>query len=124
MPKTDTKQNGVSKGYIPKILFITRLIALLLLVSLVQVNASILTKLYQAIDLKGKVIDINGAPMPGVSVNVKGTKKSTVTNGQGVFTIAASSGDILVLKMIGYASQEMTGFCYTIIFFKEFYKKV
>ncbi len=104
MPRKHTKRNGVSKGYIPKTLFIKQLIAMLLLLSSVQVNASISKKLYQDIDVKGKVVDINGAPIPGVSVNVKGSKKSTVTNGQGAFTISVSPNDLLMFSIISIGS--------------------
>lgn len=61
----------------------------------------------QVVDVKGKVLDTKGAPMPGVSVLVKGTKKSTVTNGQGIFNISASPNDVLVFTMIGYSVQEV-----------------
>jgi len=55
----------------------------------------------------GKVTSSDdGAPLPGVSVLIKGTTKGTATDTDGVFSIAASSGDVLVFSFIGYAAQE------------------
>ena len=41
--------------------------------------------------IRGKVLDEKGAPMPGVVVQVKGTKKGTQTDEQGRFTITVDS---------------------------------
>ncbi|OQP47884.1 hypothetical protein A4R26_31690 [Niastella populi] len=40
------------------------------------------------IDIKGRVVDENGKPVPGVTVAVKGTNKQTITNEKGEFTLA------------------------------------
>lgn len=55
----------------------------------------------------GKVTDPNGAPLSGVTVNIKGTSKSTVTNEQGVFTVMAENDDVLVFTYVGYEPQEV-----------------
>lgn len=70
-------------------------------------TASVSTAVQEIIDIKGKVVDINGNPIPGVSIMVKGTKKSTLTNGEGIFAIAAAQNEILVFSMIGFTSQEI-----------------
>ncbi|WP_205514194.1 SusC/RagA family TonB-linked outer membrane protein [Longitalea arenae] len=40
------------------------------------------------IDIRGKVIDENGKPVPGVTVSVRGSKKQTLTNENGEFTLS------------------------------------
>ncbi|ACU02665.1 SusC/RagA family TonB-linked outer membrane protein [Pedobacter heparinus] len=46
-------------------------------------------------------------PVPGVMVTIKGTKKATVTNGDGNYTIQAPANATLVFSMIGYGSREI-----------------
>jgi len=57
--------------------------------------------------ITGKVTASDGAPIPGVSVTVKGTRRGTSTNGAGEFTIEAKKGDILVVSYIGYQTREV-----------------
>jgi len=45
--------------------------------------------------------------LPGVSITVKGTKKSTVSDVAGNFKISASSNDVLVFNFVGYQSEEV-----------------
>jgi TonB-linked SusC/RagA family outer membrane protein len=59
------------------------------------------------VDIKGKVIDVNGQPLPGVSVIVVGTTKGATTNTEGYYAIDASPGDILKFSMVGYIEQEI-----------------
>ena len=55
----------------------------------------------------GVVTDEKGQPLPGVSVNVKGTTLGTVTNAEGRYTLnVRSANDILLFTYIGFASQE------------------
>ncbi|MCJ8164052.1 SusC/RagA family TonB-linked outer membrane protein [Pontibacter sp. E15-1] len=56
----------------------------------------------------GRVTGSNGIGLPGVSIAVRGTGKGTVTDVDGNFTIAASSGDVLVFSYIGFATKEVT----------------
>jgi TonB-linked SusC/RagA family outer membrane protein len=56
----------------------------------------------------GKITSDAGAPLIGVSVNIKGTARGTTTNEQGVFTISAENSDILVFSYVGYDPQEVT----------------
>ncbi|HQS50697.1 MAG: SusC/RagA family protein [Sphingobacteriales bacterium 17-39-43] len=57
--------------------------------------------------ITGTVRD-NSAPLPGVSVTVKGTIRATQTDAAGKFSISASPTDVLVFTMIGSARQEIT----------------
>ena len=55
----------------------------------------------------GKVTGDNNAALSGVSVQVKGTNKGTVTNGEGMFSINADANDVLVISYVGYEVQEI-----------------
>ncbi len=57
--------------------------------------------------VKGKVIDKNGEPMVGVTIQVKGTMVGTATDFNGEFSIPAKDKDILVLSFIGYETTEV-----------------
>lgn len=58
--------------------------------------------------IKGLVTDAKMETLPGVSILVKGTNVGTVTGQSGDFSIKANSGDILVLKYIGYKTTEVS----------------
>ena len=58
--------------------------------------------------LKGKVTDENNQPMPGVNVLFKGTLLGAVTDVNGHFSLnRPAGGEILVVSMIGYKTQEI-----------------
>jgi len=59
------------------------------------------------INVTGTVSDDNGA-LAGVSVVVKGTTRGTNTDESGRFSISATQGEILVVKLIGYVQQEIS----------------
>lgn len=57
----------------------------------------------------GTVTDDKGAPLAAVSVMLKGTKKGTTTDQNGVFSITVPDANaVLVLSFVGYATQEIT----------------
>lgn len=58
-------------------------------------------------EIKGKVSDEAGRPIPGATILVKGTTVGTATNIDGVFSLTVPEGkkDLLV-SFIGYTSQE------------------
>jgi len=59
--------------------------------------------------ISGTVTDKNtGEPIPGVSITLKGTNRTTLSNSTGAFSITANSGDVLVISYLGYANQEVT----------------
>jgi TonB-linked SusC/RagA family outer membrane protein len=58
--------------------------------------------------INGRLTDSLGKALPGVSVLVKGTKRGTVTDKNGEYRIEANSGDILVFKLVGFLSKEVT----------------
>ena len=57
--------------------------------------------------ITGRVTDDKGQPVPGAAVMVKGTSKGITTNAEGFFTLSAAPGTTLVVRSIGYQSQEI-----------------
>jgi TonB-linked SusC/RagA family outer membrane protein len=57
--------------------------------------------------VKGLVTSADGKPLQGVTVTVKGSKKATVTDAAGYFTINANTGDVLVFSFVGYEPQQI-----------------
>lgn len=62
----------------------------------------------QGFTVKGKVVDINGNPLPGVNIIEKGTNKGTITdeNGDYVFTVS-SPNTVLIFSFLGYETKEV-----------------
>ncbi|MBO0947450.1 SusC/RagA family TonB-linked outer membrane protein [Fibrella forsythiae] len=66
-----------------------------------------LPTLAQDITIQGRVTSSDdGTPLPGVTVQVKGTTRGTTTDVQGNYRINASGTSTLVYSYIGYALQE------------------
>lgn len=59
-------------------------------------------------DIKGTVLDEDGAPLPGASIVKKGTTNGTTTDFDGNFTIEASIGDVLIVSYIGFETKNVT----------------
>jgi len=59
-------------------------------------------------DVKGVVKDVTGNPAGGVTITIKGTRKSKTTGSDGSFSIAANEGDVLVFSGIGFETREVT----------------
>ncbi|MEO9892707.1 TonB-dependent receptor [Aurantibacter sp.] len=58
--------------------------------------------------ISGNVVDENGDPVPGANIVVKGTTNGTQSDFDGNYTIDASTGDVLAISYIGYATQNIT----------------
>lgn len=56
----------------------------------------------------GTVTDDGGMPLPGVNVLVKGTTRGVQTDFDGLYSIEASQGEVLVYSFLGMKTQEMT----------------
>ena len=57
----------------------------------------------------GIVKDVDGQPLQGVTIGVKGNRRaSTKTDANGRFVIEAQNGDVLIISFIGHKSQEIT----------------
>jgi len=74
----------------------------MLLVFLANTNA-----FAQSAKVNGAVTDERGAPVPGVTVTVMKTSRSTVTDAAGKFMIEASPKDVLAISAVGFTSQEI-----------------
>lgn len=55
--------------------------------------------------VKGKVVDGDGKPLPGVTITVVGTTRGVITDNNGNYSIAADPKDKLVFSFIGMESQ-------------------
>src|SRR5690242_8481755 len=65
--------------------------------------------IYAQSTISGTVTDVStGKPLEGVTVKVKSTKIGTTTNANGMFTIKASSNDVLTFSYVGYSDQEVS----------------
>lgn len=81
--------------------FYSRCLAFLLL-TLVSVSA------YAQKTVTGTVEDAAGTPIPAVSVMIKGTQKGTNTGADGKFSISAPDGSVLIIRYLGFRTQEAT----------------
>jgi TonB-linked SusC/RagA family outer membrane protein len=62
----------------------------------------------KSIEIKGKIVDQKGLPLPGVTVTEKGTKNGKVSNNNGEFAInVKENSSILVFSSIGYQIREI-----------------
>ena len=82
-----------------------RLVSFLLLMAL-----GTLVLFGQARQITGTVVSAeDGAPLPGVSVTVKGTTIGTITDGSGQYQIdVPGDSDVLAFSFVGLASQEIS----------------
>jgi TonB-linked SusC/RagA family outer membrane protein len=62
----------------------------------------------QTVTFRGKALDDQGATIPFVSVKIKGTKGGVVADAEGVFTIKAKAGDVLIITSAGYETKQAT----------------
>ncbi|MCW0481319.1 TonB-dependent receptor [Gaoshiqia sediminis] len=76
---------------------------------LIEVNADKLNQMNQQKgDIRGKVTDSSGAPLPGVTVLIKGTTQGTITDGDGNYSLPNVPGDgTLVFSFVGMRTQEI-----------------
>ena len=56
----------------------------------------------------GTILDNNGKPVAGATVNIRGSKKGVTTNADGNFTIDAKNGDVLIISVVGFKTREVT----------------
>ncbi len=59
--------------------------------------------------IRGSVKDEKGAPLPGVSIVVKGTQRGSLTDSDGNFEVSVPDGEhTIIFSFVGYLSQEMS----------------
>jgi len=54
------------------------------------------------------VTTLNGSPLSGVSVGIKGSATGATTNADGNFIISANANDVLLISHVGYVAREIT----------------
>ena len=91
------------------------LVAMLLVTTVFQASAASGNRMaatviiHQEITVTGKVTDSKGSTLPGVAVAEKGTTNGTVTDANGNFKLrVAGPASVLVVKFIGFNTQETT----------------
>src|SRR5688572_33139989 len=58
--------------------------------------------------ITGTVVAVSdNAPLPGVTVAIKGQSRGTVTDAEGKFSISAEPAEVLVFSFIGMETQEV-----------------
>jgi len=60
-----------------------------------------------ATEIKGKIVDENGKPIPNANVTIKNTTKSVSTSADGSFSIMVPDNSVLVFSYVGYLKQEV-----------------
>jgi len=58
--------------------------------------------------VSGTVSDSSGVPLPGATVLVAGTSNGVTTDFDGVYSIAATEGDVLSISYVGFVTQNVT----------------
>jgi len=84
-------------------------------ISKVSLNSSVIDNsidnnqsIIQQITIKGKIIDKNNQPLPGVNIIIKGTNTGTISDKNGNFSIDVSrDAKILVFTFVGMKTQEV-----------------
>lgn len=56
--------------------------------------------------ISGTVTDDSGVPLPGVNVLISGTTTGTQTDFDGLYSIEASTGDVLTFSYVGFTPQD------------------
>ena len=65
------------------------------------------TSFAQNKQVTGKVVDDKGGPVSGASVIIKGTSRGVPANADGVFTITAKPGEVLVVSATNFTNTEV-----------------
>jgi iron complex outermembrane receptor protein len=75
---------------------------------LIQKTTTVNTSKSEAkITVKGKIVDENGVPMPGVTILEANTKNSAVTNFDGEFELSVNEGTNLEVSYLGYKTKTL-----------------
>lgn len=64
--------------------------------------------LAQQISVSGQVLDEEGKPLIGATVNVEGTSNATITDLEGTFTLKVLPSDKIVISYLGYKPKTIT----------------
>ncbi len=67
----------------------------------------VLLNLAPPFTITGTILNEKGEPVPSVTITVKGTKRSVISDESGVFSIEAEENEILEFTSIGYSYKEI-----------------
>ncbi|WP_165825341.1 SusC/RagA family TonB-linked outer membrane protein [Pedobacter yonginense] len=68
-----------------------------------------ITNYFNRADVRGRVVDSTGMPLPGANIRLKNGKASVYSNSNGEFTMTGvDPGSIIVITYIGYLTREVT----------------
>lgn len=59
----------------------------------------------QTLSIKGRITDDTGVPVPGVTVQEKGTSASTISDANGKYTLAVHPNATIIFSNVGYTTQ-------------------
>lgn len=60
-------------------------------------------------ELRGRITDEKGHPLPGVSIKIKGTTRGTTTNADGVYALTdLPENPVLLISYLGFQSKEVS----------------
>lgn len=63
---------------------------------------------FNALDIRGRVLDDEGKPIPSASVKIKGSNRVVTTNGDGRFVITVpDENTVLIFSSVGFATKEV-----------------
>lgn len=96
--------NSNSRKILFSSMFLTSFCIGVPLTAFAKVNSDM--AVYQNASVSGTVVDVNGEPVIGANVMVKGTNNGTITDIDGKFTLDNAKGT-LVVSFIGYKTQEI-----------------
>lgn len=65
-------------------------------------------ELAEQIDVRGRVTDENGEPLPGASIRVKGRNVGVTSETDGTFSIVVDANAVLIITMVGYEAREIS----------------
>jgi TonB-linked SusC/RagA family outer membrane protein len=91
-----------------KILRMMKLTIFMLLIAILQVYPEEFITGLQPFPVTGKVTDATGEPLPGVSIQLKGTTQGTITDLKGEYTLHDVNEDaVLVFSFLGMLTEEV-----------------
>ncbi|MDH3698610.1 MAG: TonB-dependent receptor [Flavobacteriaceae bacterium] len=77
-------------------------------ITLTLISLLFLSFISYAQEITGTVVDENGDPLPGVSIQVQGTSRGAITDFDGNYTVNANVGDVLLFSYVGFNSRQVT----------------
>ena len=107
--KVKINYDGATVKKVLEELFVSKGINYQMIDNQIILTGSASEALQQSKTVSGKVTDSSGAPLPGVSVVIKGTNTGIITDADGNYSLSNVPGDAsLVFSFVGMKTQEIT----------------